>query len=128
MKKLQRTTYIWVILCGCFSMSACSNMEYVSSHALAKSYNLSLHQGGSSVTPLPKHYGAIKLTRSPGVDSEEQPQERVFLLKREKGHYMAETLLFDHSTEPNRTFEKSFLSFGANRDNRSVGLALRFIY
>jgi hypothetical protein len=118
-----------VMLLGLISAaltSACSNVSYMPNASLRESEVVALHQ--EDALKAPQKFGALRLVHPTMTDAYGRPAERLFLLKRTGKSYMAETLLFDHSGEPNAMFEKSFFAFGTNRDSRSVGFTLRFVY
>lgn len=111
----------------CLTAAACSSsVEYLdngslqSSNLVSGSYKEDLiAEKGNGL----KQFGAFVVKTG---DKNAEP--RVFVIKREKGKIMAETLLFDNTGEKNSMFEKTFLSFGANRERSSFGISFRFVY
>ncbi len=120
-----------------FCLSACGKVEYMDTAHLMQSdfvsseqkYHLSQTKGWL------KDFGAVVVggeAKTPPADIEaaiahEPEKPRVFHLKRHKEHVMAETMLFDNRDTHNATFKESYLSVGADRDKRMVGLQLRFV-
>lgn len=108
-----------------FSLTACSplstltslkSFDYVSNRELREQY------AGSA--KLPSYWregtelGAISLKSSsiPG-------DKHLFLIKRHKGRYSAETLMFE--SKEKRYFDRMFLSVGANYRDNSAGFQFR---
>ena len=108
------------VLCGVLLM-ACSQVRYVDNHTLSSPYS------GYTQIPLPegkfKQFGALHFRG----DREQGDPGRLFLLKRDKGKYMAETIISEREKKSDR-FDRTYFSFGADQRNRSVGFQFRFEY
>lgn len=124
---LRRKFVLTIALLGASLTSACSSVSYMPNASLRGDDTVILHD--EDARKAPQKFGAFRLVSPAAGDSlDAEPQERLFILKRSGKSYMAETLLFDHSDDPHATFEKSFFSFGTNRETRAVGFTLRFVY
>jgi hypothetical protein len=106
--------------------AACNSVSYVPNAALRENYLVSAYDEDSIKSA--QKFGAIRLISSPAAGSDEEPSEQVFLLKRTGKSYMAETMLADNTGDENSVFDKAFLGFGTDRNDRSVGFTLRFVY
>jgi len=114
----------------CLSATACGDMHYVDNQSLRSAGYL--HAPDQS--DIREHrYGAVILSDRPYtalVDSntsDNQPP-RIYVIKRQKQKMLAETLLSDQSGTKNAVFEKSYLSFSADKQKKRVGIELRFLF
>lgn len=127
MIRLRHKFVLAMALCGASLTSACSSMSYVPNAALREDDTVMIHD--EDARKAPQKFGALRLMGpAQGNSLDAVPQERLFILKRSGKSYVAETLLFDHSDDTKAVFEKSFFAFGTDRENKSVGFTLRFVY
>lgn len=127
MRRLRHKAVMLLGMLGIAATGACSSVSYVPNASLRGDDVVTLHEEDSRKAP--QKFGAFRLVGAPKSDSlDAVPQERLFVLKRSGKAYMAETLLSDHSDDPHATFDKSFLGFGTDRGNSSIGFTLRFVY
>lgn len=124
-----------LILAMIGGLSACSNVHYVSNNALKYVENTTAqHEDIIRQDQRKTYYGGFiwvpKKANTALTQDSKSPKKtpRLFLLKREASHYVAETLLKDNTGIQDATFEKTYFSVGTDDDNRSVGLRFRFIY
>lgn len=88
-----------------------------------------------------RHFGALVLKRSEdnaGAEAAFQDgmsagnggenQDMVFFIKRESSRIVAETELYSSASPDKSFFDKTYLSVGADRKNRSLGITFRFTY
>lgn len=134
MKKSLRHFFICIPLA--LALSACGGVEYVDNLSLREGSYLSAQQKMDMERDKGKlrQFGALVIGKKKkdgngqtvSLNGEDTP--RVFMLKRNRDAVRAETLLFDNTDESKAMFKRTYLSFGADRKQKTVGLQLRLIY
>ncbi|NDF11836.1 MAG: hypothetical protein EB060_03345 [Proteobacteria bacterium] len=96
-------------------------MEYVDSDEVKRAaYSTAERPSETALYQSDKQFGAVYLrNETPSTED-----DRMFLLKRDKGRYMAETSMFEG--KQNETFKRGYFSFGADQRAKSLGMQFRF--
>jgi len=106
------------------TMVGCAGVDYVDNKTLGQMGLLDSKNSG-----VPKQFGAIMLTNEDSEDAEgKENKANMVFLKRYKSAYMAQTMLFDNTGDEKASFEKSYLTVGADRKKKSVRLELKFTF
>lgn len=108
------------ILACLVALAGCNTMEYVDSQEVKQAYSSAERPGVVSVWQSDKQFGAVYLRN----DTATAADDRMFLLKRDKGKYMAETSMFEG--KQNDTFKRGYFAFGADKNAKSLGMQFRF--
>jgi hypothetical protein len=96
-------------------------MEYVDSDEVKRAaYSSAERPGETAIWQTDKQFGAVYLRNGTAATAD----DRMFLLKRDKGKYMAETPMFEG--KQNDTFKRGYFAFGADQRAKSVGMQFRF--
>ena len=111
--------------------TACGNVKYVSTGSVVENVHAALQGRDIVKSAVPKekrdkkdkHYGALVV-----ASNNENEENTVYYIKKNKDKIYAETLLFDGATDKNSTFDKSYFSVGADKKYKSFGLRFRFEY
>jgi hypothetical protein len=111
-------------LAGLSLTCACSNVSYVSNNGLRNNIQATLLD--EDAVKNAQKFGAVRFASA--MDENGNVQERLFIINRTGKSYMAETLLSDHTGDAKAYYDKAFFAFGTNREDRSLGFRLRFVY
>ncbi len=106
----------------CITISACSGVEYVDNKGLVE---MGIMDNGDNRTK-PRKLGAIVINNTDEDAKDEAP--RVFMLKRKKSRYMAETVLFDHKGKEKYIFDKSYFTIAADHKKKGLRFEVKFTY
>jgi hypothetical protein len=108
---------------SCVLFTACSSVEYVS-HRDVKH----LKSSGLAADDVSKkrQYGALLFKKKAARDGSQDA--RAFVIRKDRSAYVAETMLMDNSDDGKASFDRSYLSFGADKKHGIVGFKLRFTY
>lgn len=98
------------------AISACSTVDYVKRGDVAPD----MYAKAGYVNGEKARYGAIELK----TDEE----SRLFMLRKEKRTYMAETLLSDNSRYADRMFNQAFMAVGHDRNAKALGVRFRLTF
>lgn len=124
MKKIVKLPILGV--CMACLLSACSSVSYLDRHSAA------FRGDGSTSRAKPlaekrkglQEFGAIHFAD----EKDPEGRGRTFVLKRDKSYFAAETTLVDNTGDSKSWFDRSYLSFGADRRKHTLGFQLRFVY
>jgi hypothetical protein len=125
MKAIKKYALIPLIFAGGFIIQACTGVQYVDNQTfeqLKLKYNVDLKTDTKDRT-VPRQLGGLMV---PGSKPGENPH--LVLFKREKGKYLAETMLSDNTDDSKAMFKKTYLTFGANKGLDGLSFEFRLTY
>lgn len=106
------------------STGACSGIEYIDNSTLRemdlRDKKVSTNESGI----FPKQLGALAI----GGNKATGDEGRIFRIKRQGSGYTAQTILVDNAGVGKASFEKSYLTFGSDKNMDSFRIELKFVY